>query len=65
MSDQLTLFDREVLQAKLSDALTPGFVAELDPFEAEHAGAFAEDALSESDAFASTEDCLELFGEAQ
>ena len=64
MTDQLTLFDAELLKSKLSDAQTPGFVALLDPGEAERAGAFAEDALDEAEAFGSTEDCLELFGEA-
>jgi hypothetical protein len=36
--------------------LTPGFQAEFDPAEAEAAGAFVEDALSESDALASAHD---------
>ena len=39
-----------VLIEKLSDAMTPGFEAEFDPEEAERAGAFHEDALSEADA---------------
>jgi len=47
---------RQVVREKLSDAMTPGYQAEFDPGEAEHAGAFAEDALSEGDALASTED---------
>ena len=38
------------LNDKLSDAMTPGFEAEFDPEEAERAGAFDEDALSEADA---------------
>jgi hypothetical protein len=46
----------EVVREKLIDALTPGFVVEFDPREADTAGAFAEDALSEGDALASTED---------
>jgi hypothetical protein len=46
----------EVLRDKLVDALTPGFEAEFDPYEAVAAGAFAEDALSEVDARASSED---------
>lgn len=41
---------------KLNDAMTPGFEAEFDPDEAERAGAFAEDALSEADALESTID---------
>jgi hypothetical protein len=44
------------LREKLVDALTPGYQAEFDPEEAEKAGAFAEDALSESDAMNSTDD---------
>jgi 1-aminocyclopropane-1-carboxylate deaminase/D-cysteine desulfhydrase-like pyridoxal-dependent ACC family enzyme len=40
----------DVLAEKLIDAQTPGFEAEFDPLEAERAGAFAEDALSELDA---------------
>jgi hypothetical protein len=42
--------DTTALVAKLSDVLTPGFVVEFDPIEAEQAGAFVEDALSEPDA---------------
>jgi len=38
------------LNDKLSDAMTPGFEAEFDPEEAERAGAFHEDAISEADA---------------
>ena len=38
------------LREKLLDALVPGFAAEFDPDEAQRAGAFAEDALSETDA---------------
>jgi hypothetical protein len=45
---------------KLNDALTPGYHAEFDPPEADLAGAFAEDALSDEDASASTEDSLRL-----
>jgi hypothetical protein len=44
------------LKSKLDDASTPGFQAEFDPNEAEVAGAFTEDALSESDALDSTHD---------
>lgn len=39
-----------VLREKLIDAITPGFQAEFDPDEAETAGAFVEDALTEQDA---------------
>jgi hypothetical protein len=44
------------LREKLIDSLTPGFQAEFDPEEAEMAGAFAEDALSEQDAAESSMD---------
>jgi hypothetical protein len=63
MTKQLPLFDIEVLQTKLADAMTPGFIAEFDPAEAEAAGAFEEHALSEADALESATDdaSLELF----
>ena len=44
------------LQEKLHDALIPGFEAEFDPDEAQRAGAFVEDALSEVDAIDSAID---------
>lgn len=47
----------ESIREKLVDAETPGFQAEFDPGEAEHAGAFEEDALSETDAL---ESCIDL-----
>ena len=40
----------QTLHEKLNDALTPGYAAEFDPDEAQRAGAFVEDALSEADA---------------
>jgi hypothetical protein len=40
----------QVLRAKLIDAETPSFEVDFDPDEAERAGAFVEDALSEEDA---------------
>lgn len=46
----------ESARGKLTDAMTPGFQAEFDPAEADAAGAFQEDALSEADAMASTHD---------
>ena len=49
-----------VLKEKLLDAQTPGFEVEFDPAEAEQAGAFQEDALSESDALDSTIDDNDL-----
>lgn len=48
------------LREKLADAATPGYQAEFDPEEAERAGAFVEDALSEQDAIESIEDLAAL-----
>ena len=54
---------KDVIQAaikeKLLDAMTPGFQAEFDPEEAELAGAFTEDALSEEEALASDVDLFD------
>lgn len=51
----------DALHEKLSDAeTTPGFVVEFDPDEAEKAGAFVEDALSESEALESSSDLADL-----
>ena len=55
----------EALREKLTDALTPGCQAEFDPDEAARVGAFLEDALSEGDALASTEDLAGLAGELE
>lgn len=44
------------VREKLADAHTPGYQAEFDPAEAEAAGVFREDALTEADALASTHD---------
>lgn len=49
----------EVLHEKLVDAMIPGYQSELDPVEAEHAGAFVEDALSEQDAAESHVDLVD------
>ena len=46
----------EIVRAKLRDMETPYFVAEFDPDEAEMAGAFIEDALSDEDALESAVD---------
>lgn len=46
----------DLAASKLDDAMAPGFQAEFSPDEAEAAGAFAEDALSEADAFESAPD---------
>lgn len=51
---------REVVLEKLMDAKTPGFGAEFSPDEAELAGAFEEDALTEKDAVESAIDLLAL-----
>ena len=48
------------LREKLTDAATPGYQAEFDPEEAERAGAFVEDALSEQDAAESGDDLAAL-----
>jgi hypothetical protein len=53
----------EALREKLSDALLPGYRVECDPEEAERAGAFIEDALSELDAAESAFDRLTLDAE--
>src|SRR5690606_27115858 len=47
---------RAIVREKFLDMRTPGFIAEFDPEEAEYAGAFVEDALSEADALASVVD---------
>ena len=56
----MTTIDREAADAfneKLADAeTTPGYAAEFDPEEADRAGAFEEDALSEADALESSVD---------
>lgn len=46
------------LREKLIDAITPGYQVEFDPDEAETAGAFVEDALTEQDA---AESDIDLF----
>lgn len=55
----------EALHEKLTDAQTPGYQAEFDPEEAERAGAFVEDALSEEDAADSNADLVDVLGEEQ
>lgn len=52
--------DTELLEEKLLDAETPGFEVSMDPDEAERAGAFSEDALSEAEAKESIIDLLEV-----
>lgn len=48
--DAVIDFRDEVIRQKLIDAEIPGAVVEFDPDEADRAGAFVEDALSEADA---------------
>lgn len=50
----------EALNEKLRDEQIPGFEVEFDPEEAEKAGAFEEDALSEADALESSTDWVGL-----
>ncbi|MCU7799621.1 MAG: conjugal transfer protein TraD [gamma proteobacterium symbiont of Lucinoma myriamae] len=49
----------DTVHEKLKDSLTPGYKAEFDPEEAEAAGAFMEDALSEQDAEESNIDLID------
>ncbi len=56
-ADDLEIIN-QVVDEKLHDAETPGFQAEFSALEAEIAGAFEEDALSEEDALDSTSDLL-------
>ena len=53
---------RDAVREKMKDALTPGFQVEFAPDEAELAGAFVEDALSEQDAAESGDDLVEVDG---
>ncbi|MEI7994277.1 MAG: conjugal transfer protein TraD [Methylococcaceae bacterium] len=50
----------DIVAEKLTDAMVPGAMVEFDPEEAERAGAFVEDALSESDALESSVDSIDL-----
>lgn len=52
-TDEIT---NALIREKLLDAATPGYAVEFDAREAEMAGAFAEDALSEADAADSVHD---------
>ncbi len=47
------------IASKFIDAMAPGYQAEFDPAEAERAGAFIEDALSEEDAAESDADLID------
>ncbi len=46
----------DLVKEKSRDAMTPGFAACFDPDEAAEAGAFVEDAISETDAIESSID---------
>lgn len=66
MGRQMEMFDPEVVEAKLRDLDVPGEMAELSAAEAWAAGAFCEDAISETDALNSVADhyfVASLFGE--
>jgi len=56
ISADLALDTIDLVTVKLVDSHTPGYQAEFDPDEAELAGAFKEDALSEADALDSIHD---------
>lgn len=64
-NNQSSIFDDEanandVVKQKLSDIGTPGYQAEFDPAEAEKAGAFEEDAITEEDALEASSDSPEI-----
>jgi hypothetical protein len=48
------------LLEKLKDAAVPGAQIDMDPNEAEAAGAFSDDAISQEDALAATSDMLDV-----
>lgn len=56
ISADLALDTVDLVTVKMADSHTPGYQAEFDPDEAEFAGAFKEDALSEADAMDSIHD---------
>lgn len=65
MTDKNSINDdvsaEDALIDKLSDAeSTPGLKVEFDPDEAEKAGAFEEDAVSEDDALDSSADSMDI-----
>lgn len=51
--------NEDSISSKFTDAMTPGYQAEFDPEEAERAGAFVEDAISEQDASESDADLID------
>lgn len=48
--ETIRAFGNDIVRQKLIDAEIPGAIVEFDPDEAEQAGAFVEDAMSEEDA---------------
>lgn len=54
--EQFQMPNGDAVGEKLADAMIPGYQAEFDPEEAEAAGAFFEDALSEEEALESAAD---------
>lgn len=52
----MSRLENEVLCEKLEDLMTPGFVVEFDPEEADRLGSFTEDAVGELDATESSRD---------
>ena len=64
LQDQAADADAAV-RDKLNDAQIPGYQAEFDPDEAERAGAFIEDALSEEDAIDSDLDLPDAMAAVQ
>jgi hypothetical protein len=58
MNDSIPENKTDSVTEKMSDVMTPGYQAEFDPDEAEEAGAFIEDALSEKDALDSDIDLV-------
>ncbi|MCU7927529.1 MAG: conjugal transfer protein TraD [Candidatus Thiodiazotropha sp. (ex Dulcina madagascariensis)] len=53
-------FLAEVVYVKDIDAMTPGYQVEFDPEEAEIAGFFPEDAITEEDAIESVVDLTDI-----
>ena len=64
-TEQAWMYDEEakkmaVLEEKMTDAMTPGFEVEFSPEEADLAGAFVENAISEQDALESVIDLVSI-----
>jgi hypothetical protein len=57
MTDKKAVND--AVHAKFQDLMIPAYQAEFSPDEADLAGAFSEDALSEKDALESASDAME------